>query len=115
MILLPRAVARAFRALARKCHPGRPRGPAPPITFRQADGRLMLKADLGEVALTWVGPAAWPSVPTVFPVTIPSREGGVPTTRGHCPIADRGHHNEKRATRCLGPLRHSELVRALAH
>jgi hypothetical protein len=58
MISVPRAVARAFRALARKCVPGRARGPAPPVALRQADNQLTIRADLGEVFLAWTGPAS---------------------------------------------------------
>src|SRR5207249_2741245 len=70
MILLPRAVARAFRALARKCVAGRTRGPAPPVTLRQADGRLILKVDLGESVLTWTGPAAGDPDTLIVPMAL---------------------------------------------
>lgn len=70
MILLPRAAARAFRALARKCYPGRPRGPAPPVTLRRHDGTLTLHVDVGEVVLTWTGPAAGESETVVVPLAL---------------------------------------------
>ncbi len=70
MIVLPRAVARTFRALARKCFAGRPRGPAPPVTLRQHDGRLTLHADLGEVSLTWTGSAGTESEAMVVPMAL---------------------------------------------
>ncbi len=70
MIQLPRAVARAFRALARKCHPSRPRSPAPPVTLHQVDGRLILHADFGEVSLTWTGTAGTESESMVIPMAL---------------------------------------------
>jgi hypothetical protein len=70
MIILSRATARAFRALARKCVPSRSRGLAPPVTIRQADGRLTLKADLGEVVLTRNGPAAGDPDTLVIPMAL---------------------------------------------
>lgn len=70
MIVLPRAVARAFRTVVRKCHPGRPRGPAPPVTVRQHEGRLTLHADLGEVFLSWTGPAGTESEAMIVPMTL---------------------------------------------
>lgn len=41
-IVIPRGLARAFRAVARKCSAGRPRGPAPPVVVTSAAGRLTL-------------------------------------------------------------------------
>ncbi|HEY2784543.1 MAG TPA: hypothetical protein VGJ05_06155 [Fimbriiglobus sp.] len=70
MIVLPRAAARAFRALARKCHASRPRGPAPPVTIRQHDGRLTLHTDLGEAFLTWAGSAGTESEAFAFPMAL---------------------------------------------
>jgi hypothetical protein len=70
MIVLSRATARAFRALVRKCVPGRGRGPAPPVTLRQADGRLALLADTGDVALIWTGPAAGDPDTLVVPMAL---------------------------------------------
>jgi hypothetical protein len=52
MIELPRREAGRFRALARRCVVGRPRGPAPPVLLRQARDALTLSADLGGVALS---------------------------------------------------------------
>ncbi len=51
MIAFPRRVARRFRAACAKCTSGRPRGPAPPVVIRQADGRVTLVAMLPEVTL----------------------------------------------------------------
>ena len=81
MIILSRAIARAFRSLARKCVPTRTRGPAPPVTLRQADGRLTLKADLGEVVLTWTGPAAGDPDTLVVPMALVDAVDGPGTTR----------------------------------
>lgn len=57
MIVLTRGLARRFRAVARKCQPGRPRGPAPPVVGRSAGGTLTLTARLGGVAVAVAAPA----------------------------------------------------------
>ncbi|HEX4607095.1 MAG TPA: hypothetical protein VH092_02735 [Urbifossiella sp.] len=40
MIVIPRRLARDFRALARRCVAGRPRGPAPPVVLEARAGTL---------------------------------------------------------------------------
>jgi hypothetical protein len=52
MIELPRREAGRFRALARRCVVGRPRGPAPPVILRQDQNCLTLSTSLGEVTLS---------------------------------------------------------------
>src|SRR5947199_379766 len=56
MIEFTLVTARAVRAVARRCAPGRPRGPAPPVGLRQQNGLLTFTVPLGEVTLTWIGP-----------------------------------------------------------
>jgi len=51
MIAFPRRVARRFRAACARCTSGRPRGPAPCVVIRQADGRVTLTATFPEVTL----------------------------------------------------------------
>ena len=56
MLTIPRSAVREFRALLRKCHTGRSRGPAPPVLL-QADGQtIAMIADAGEVTLRWAMP-----------------------------------------------------------
>jgi hypothetical protein len=70
MIVLTRAVARAFRTFARKCVAGRSRGPAPPVVLHLADGVLVVSAAVGEVVLTWTGPAAGDPVTLTVPMAL---------------------------------------------
>ena len=51
MIELSRREAGRFRALARRCIVGRPRGPSPPVILRQDSIVLTLSIELGEVVL----------------------------------------------------------------
>ncbi len=51
MIAFPRRVARRFRAACAKCVSGRPRGPAPCVVIRHANGRVTLTATFPEVTL----------------------------------------------------------------
>ena len=51
MIAFPRRLARRFRAACAKCTSGRPRGPAPCVVIRQANGRVTLTATFPEVTL----------------------------------------------------------------
>src|SRR5437879_4196732 len=52
MIVLPRREAGRFRAAARRCVVGRPRGLAPPVLIHQTRETLTLSANLGEVTLS---------------------------------------------------------------
>src|SRR4051794_122177 len=58
MIELSRAAAGRFRAAARRCVVGRPRGPAPPVLVTQTPHALSLFCDWGEVALALALPGA---------------------------------------------------------
>jgi hypothetical protein len=58
MIGLPRRKAGRFRALARRCVVGRPRGPAPPVFLRKSNDELTLSASFGEVSLSLRIPAS---------------------------------------------------------
>lgn len=51
MIVFPRRIARRFRAACARCVSGRPRGPAPCVALRQADGRVTLTAAFPDVTL----------------------------------------------------------------
>src|SRR5436189_6224338 len=70
MLRLHRAAARSFRALAGKCVPGRGRGPAPPVTLRQANGKFTLSAEFGDVGLCWASPAVDGSETLVVPMAL---------------------------------------------
>ena len=60
MIAIPRDVARAFPAVAKKCLAGRPRGPAPPVVLRVRAGVLTLWSRIESVGLHYAtaAPAA---------------------------------------------------------
>ena len=60
MIAISRDVARTFRALAKKCLAGRPRGPAPPVVIRVRAGVLTLWSRIESVGLRYsvAAPAA---------------------------------------------------------
>ena len=64
MIAIPRDVARTFRALAKKCLAGRPRGPAPPVVIRVRAGVLTLWSRIESVGLRYsvAAPAARPAI-----------------------------------------------------
>jgi|GEM_PF-3669305 len=53
MIAIPREVARTYRALAKKCLAGRPRGPAPPVVIRVRAGVLTLWSRIETVGLRY--------------------------------------------------------------
>ena len=57
MTILPRGLARSFRAVAHSCVSGRPRGPAPPVVVRASDGRLSLATAFAGVAVAVTAPA----------------------------------------------------------
>ena len=56
MIVVPRGLARTFRAVARKCGAGRPRGPAPAVVVRAAGRRVTLSARFDGVVLAAEAP-----------------------------------------------------------
>ncbi len=51
MLAVPRRLARRFRAACAKCTSGRPRGPAPCVVIRQANGCVTLTATFPEATL----------------------------------------------------------------
>ena len=57
MIVIPRGLARSFRAAARSCVAGRPRGPAPPVVVRVGGGRLSLAVTFADVFVVVTVPA----------------------------------------------------------
>src|SRR4051812_22821827 len=84
MLEISRAAASRFRALARRCVVGRPRGPAPPVVVTQTAKITSFFCNLGEVALA----LAWPgggdtSLPIAVPASlleeIESAKGGIAT------------------------------------
>ncbi len=101
MIVLTRDLARRFRAVARKCVPGRPKGPAPPVVCRAAGGVLTLTARLGDVTLGLTAPAPPATDETlVVPMAVLEAAGGggadpvelrsVTRSKGEARWADRG-------------------------
>ena len=56
MIVITRDLARRFRAVARRCVSGRPRGPAPPVVVQARSGTLTLWTRTGDADLTYAGP-----------------------------------------------------------
>ncbi|MFO0806442.1 MAG: hypothetical protein U0791_25335 [Gemmataceae bacterium] len=57
MIVIPRDLARAFPAVAKKCLTGRPRGPAPAVVCRVANGVRTLWTRIDGVGLRHTAPA----------------------------------------------------------
>jgi hypothetical protein len=57
MIEIPRQEIARFRTVARRCVVGRPRGQAPPVSFKQTAEALTLSVRLGEVTLSLRGPS----------------------------------------------------------
>jgi hypothetical protein len=62
MIAISRAAAGRFRALARRCVVGRPRGPAPTVHVSQSPQATTLFSDFGETALALALPGAGESL-----------------------------------------------------
>ncbi len=101
MIVLTRDLARRFRAVAKKCQPGRSRGPAPPVICRTAGGVLTLTARLGDITLAVTAPAPpAPDETLVVPMAVLEAAGGggadpvevrsVTGSKGEARWADRG-------------------------
>ena len=70
MPTLPRASARAFRTLLRKCLPGRSRSPVPSVLFQAQGDTLTLLADTGEVILRLTAPNASAEGSFLLPATV---------------------------------------------
>ncbi len=101
MIVLTRDLARRFRAVAKKCQPGRSKGPAPPVVCWTAGGVLTLTARLGDVTLGVSAPAPPATDETlVVPMAVLEAAGGagadpvevrsVTPSKGEARWADRG-------------------------
>ncbi len=101
MISIPRATARAVRAVARACVAGRPRGPAPHVLVRRSGGTLTLVARVDGVAVALAaGPQAGPDETIAVPMAVlAAAEGGgrdaveltaISAGRGEARWADRG-------------------------
>ena len=56
MIVISRDLARRFRAVAKKCVSGRPRGPAAPVVLQSRSGTLTLATRAGVQQLDLAGP-----------------------------------------------------------
>jgi hypothetical protein len=80
MIVIPRDVARAFRAVAKKCLAGRPRGPAPPVLIRVRAGVLTLWSRIESVGLRYsvAAPAAENAILLVPMAVLAAIEGPRP-------------------------------------
>lgn len=70
MMTVTRTQARSFRALARKCVSGRPRGPAPPVVCVQKDGALTLWVLTPDAELSHTAPASGPDETLVVPMSL---------------------------------------------
>jgi hypothetical protein len=70
VIVITRDLARRFRAIARKCVSGRPRGPAPPVVIRARSGTLTLWARAGDADLTYAGPTDGGDDIVVVPMSV---------------------------------------------
>ena len=79
MIVISRDLARRFRAIARKCVSGRPRGPAPLVVCQARSGTLTLWVRAGDADLTYAGPTDGGDDTVVVPMSVlEGIEGSVP-------------------------------------
>ena len=77
MIVLTRVLARQFRALARKCVSGRPRGPAPPVVMEARGGMLTVFVQTPDALLTHTSPTTVDDGLIVVPMGVLEQiEGG---------------------------------------
>jgi hypothetical protein len=70
VIVITRDLARRFRAVARRCVSGRPRGPAPPVVAQARSGTLTLWARAGDADLTYSGPTDGEADTLVVPMAV---------------------------------------------
>jgi hypothetical protein len=70
MLMLPRVSARAFRALLRKCVPGRSRGPVPAVLLLAQGDVLSLVAATEDVMLRYTMPNTGGEESLVVPMTV---------------------------------------------
>ncbi|OWK34104.1 hypothetical protein [Fimbriiglobus ruber] len=77
MIVWSRGSARAFRALARKCVAGRPRGPAPVVVFEVRAGTLTVWTRTADAGLAYTAPTDGTDRRLLVPMaTLADVEGG---------------------------------------
>ena len=70
MIVITRGLARAFRAVARKCVSGRPRGPAPPVVFAVRAGTLIVWTRTADAGLMYQAPTPGADDVVVAPMAV---------------------------------------------
>jgi hypothetical protein len=77
VIVISRGLARSFRALARKCVNGRPRGPAPAVVFEVKAGTLTAWTRTDHAALVYAAPSRCDDEVVVVPMAVlEAVEGG---------------------------------------
>jgi hypothetical protein len=77
VIVISRGLARSFRALARKCVNGRPRGPAPAVVFEVKAGILNMWTRTDHAALVYAAPSRCDDEVAVIPMAVlEAIEGG---------------------------------------
>lgn len=78
MIEIPRAMARRFRAVLRKCvRAGAPRGPGPPVLCRTGKGGLSLSCELGDVGLRYLLPGRLAARRVALPAAVLTELAGI--------------------------------------
>lgn len=100
MIVIPRGLCRAFPALARKCVSGRPRGPAPVVSFEAKGGTLSVWAKTDDAVLVYAAPTSGSDETLVIPMAVLEVVAGSvgepvelcagPKLKGEARFADRG-------------------------
>lgn len=100
MIVIPRGLARAFRAVARTCVSGRPRGPAPAVVIEARSGTRTVWTRAGDVVLLVTTPTRAADEVVVVPMAVLDAVEGAgdepvelcvgPRLRGEAKWADRG-------------------------
>ncbi len=100
MILIPPGMVRAFRAIARKCSTGRPKGPAPPVIVVATRRRLSLVTVLSEVVVALDLP---PSGTLPQPLAVPSTAFDAADTAGAVELVPDGLAWQVRWTGTNGP------------
>ena len=101
MIVIPRGLARSFRAVARSCVTGRPRGPAPPVVVRVGDGRLSLATTFADAFVVVTVPA--PPDAVVEAVVVPADAFARADTAGEVQVVGDGRAGRLRWAGRSGP------------
>ena len=101
MVVIPRGLARSFRAVARSCVTGRPRGPAPPVVVRVGDGRLSLATTFTDVFVAVTVPA--PPDAVVEAVVVPADAFARADTAGEVQVVGDGRAGRLRWMGRSGP------------